>query len=317
MWNTRWSDQGLLPLLIAHGLVSLGASIVTALVIMAIAGGLLICVPRSRLQLASVAFRGAALCGLVLSVPLASRLPTMGARIASESPLFYLVPPAWFLGVEQLLLGHATPYFLRLAQIAATAAVVSFAIALGSYVFLYQRLERVIFRPVHGSERLPRRIPFLRSLGRRESATAAIGPFIRATLTRSPLHQGVFVIIAACGAGLVLNSFVGNWDARALSPANHSLTTTVIWAPFALVFAMNVALRAALVLPIELRANWIFRMTEDEATRAEELGAVCTYVDSSGSRAALVDGLPSGMGGTGTAGNPLHVNCVSVRPRAG
>ena len=46
MWNTRWSDQGLLPLLIAHGLVSLGASIVTALVIMAIAGGLLICVPR-------------------------------------------------------------------------------------------------------------------------------------------------------------------------------------------------------------------------------------------------------------------------------
>jgi hypothetical protein len=275
MWNTRWSDQGLLPQLIAHGLASLGASIVTALVIMAIAGALLICVPRSRLRVASVAFRGAALCGLVLSVPLASRLPTMGALIASESPLFYMVPPAWFLGVQQLLLGHATPYFLRLAQIAAVAAVVSFAVALGSYVFLYQRLERVIFRPVHRSDRFPRqRIPFLRFSGKRESATAAIGPFIRATLTRSPLHQGVFVIIAACGAGLVLNSFVGNWHAGALSRATDSLTATVIWAPFALVFAMNVALRAALVLPIELRANWIFRVTEDEATRAEELSAV-------------------------------------------
>ena len=53
-----------------------------------------------------------------------------------------------------------------------------------------------------------------------------------------------------------------------------SLISTVIWAPFALVFGMNVALRAALILPIELRANWIFRMTEDEATRAEELSAV-------------------------------------------
>jgi hypothetical protein len=37
---------------------------------------------------------------------------------------------------------------------------------------------------------------------------------------------------------------------------------------------MNVAVRAALVLPAEIRANWIFRMTEDEATRAEELNTV-------------------------------------------
>jgi hypothetical protein len=274
MWNSRWSDQGLLPRLIAHGLASLGASMVTALAIMAIAGALLICVPRSRLQVASIAFRGVALCGLVLSIPLAFRLPTTGALIAGESPLFYLVPPAWFLGVEELLSGHATPYFFRLAQIAAAAAIVSFAVALGSYVFLYQRFERVIFRPVRGSDRFPRqRIPFLRYLRRREPATA-IGPFIRATLTRSPLHQGVFVVIAACGAGLVLNSFVSHWHARALSNADDSLMATVIWAPFALVFAMNVALRAALVLPVELRANWIFRMTEDEATRAEELSAV-------------------------------------------
>jgi hypothetical protein len=127
-------------------------------------------------------------------------------------------------------------------------------VALGSYVFLYHRFERVIFRPLSGSDRVPRE---------RRGGTAAIGPFIRATLTRSPLHQAVFVIIAACGAGLVLNSFVGGWDPGA-----------VIWAPFALMLVMNVALRAALVLPIELRANWIFRVTEDEATRAEELSAV-------------------------------------------
>ena len=148
MWNSRWSDQGLLPQLAAHGLASLGASMVTALAIMSIAGVLLICVPRSRLQVASTAFRGAALCGLVLSIPLASRLPTTGALIASQSPLFYVVPPAWFLGIEQLLVGHATPYFLRLAQIAAAAAVVSCAVALGSHAFLYQGFERVISRPV-------------------------------------------------------------------------------------------------------------------------------------------------------------------------
>ena len=254
MWNSRWADHGLVAQLGAHAVASLGGSIVTALVIMAVAGALLICVPRSRLQAASIAFRGACLCGLVLSIPLVLRLPMSGARIASGSPLFYVVPPIWFLGIEQLLLGKATPYFVRLAQIAAGTAVVSSAVALGSYVFLYHRFERVIFRPRSGSDRVPRE---------RRGGTAAIGPFIRATLTRSPLHQAVFVIIAACGAGLVLNSFVGGWDPE-----------TAIWAPFALMLVMNVALRAALVLPIELRANWIFRVTEDEATRAEELNAV-------------------------------------------
>jgi hypothetical protein len=275
MWNSRWSDRGLSTQLVAHSLASLSASIVTALAIMAIAGLLLISMPRSRLQVASIAFRGVSLCALVLSIPLAFRLPTTGALIASESPLFYLVPPVWFLGVEQWLLGKATPYFLRLAQIGAIAGVASFVFAVGSYMFLYQRLERVIFRPVIASDRSPRqRTRVLGHLRSRTANTAAIGPFIRATLTRSPLHQGVAVIITACGAALVLNSFVSNWRASEAPNVRTPLVTTVIWASFVLVFMMNVAVRAALVLPTELRANWIFRMTEDEATRAEELSRV-------------------------------------------
>ena len=275
MWNSRWADQGLSAQLVAHALASLGASIVTALAIMAVAGVLSISAPRTRLHVASIAFRGVALCGLLLSIPLAFRLPTMGALIARESPVFYLVPPIWFLGVEQLFLGKTTPYFLRLAQIAAVAGVVSFAVTVGSYLCLYQRFERVIFRSVTAGDTSRRPwAEFFRYQRARKLANAAIGPFIRATLTRSPLHQGVVVIITACGAALVLNSFVSNWHARPLSNADGSMMATVIWAPFALVFAMNVAVRAALLLPFELRANWIFRMTEDEATRAEEVGAV-------------------------------------------
>ena len=153
-----------------------------------------------------------------------------GALIAGESPLFYAVPPVWLFGIEQWLLGHATPYFLRLAQIAAAAGVASFAIAVGSYMFLYQRFERVIFRPLSARDSLPRRHPrLLWFLRRRRPRASAIAPFIRATLTRSPLHQGVLVGIAACGAGLVLNSFVSNPHVTALSDAHQSLISTVIW----------------------------------------------------------------------------------------
>jgi hypothetical protein len=272
MWNSRWATDGLLAQLGAHSVASLSASIVTALVITAFAGVLMACVPRSRLQAASTAFRGASLFALVLVIPLACRLPMMGADIASESRLCYLVPPVWFLGVERWVLGHSSPYVLRLTQIAATVAVTSGAVAVGSYIFLYRWYERVIWRPATAGETSTRQhTPFLAA---RIARTAAVGPFIRATLTRSPLHQSVVVTIAACGAALVLNGFLNTSGARTPLHANESLSAAVVWAPFVLMFVTNIALRAALVLPIELRANWMFRLTEDEATRAQELSTV-------------------------------------------
>src|ERR1043165_1791759 len=42
MWNTQWADRGLSTQLVAHGVASVSASCVTALVIIAIAGMLLI-----------------------------------------------------------------------------------------------------------------------------------------------------------------------------------------------------------------------------------------------------------------------------------
>jgi hypothetical protein len=60
---------------------------------------------------------------------------------------------------------------------------------------------------------------------------------------------------------------------RVRSPESEILNT-VVGAPFTLVFVMVLAVRASLVLPIEPRANWVFRMTETPAARIEQLGAV-------------------------------------------
>ena len=125
MWNSRWADEALLTRLGAHGAASLSASVVTALVITATAGVLLVCVPRSRLRVVLIVFRSVGLFCVVLVIPLVSRLATIGSHIAAESKWMYLVPPVWFVGVEQLALGHATPFFLRLAGIAAAVATVA------------------------------------------------------------------------------------------------------------------------------------------------------------------------------------------------
>jgi hypothetical protein len=94
--------------------------------------------------------------------------------------------------------------------------------------------------------------------GRQRAAQGFLGvhQFTRLTLRRSQLHQGVLVGIVACGLAVA------------------SRSTTPIAAPFVLMFICGLAVRATLVLPIEHRANWIFRMTEDPATRAEQMRAV-------------------------------------------
>ena len=86
--------------------------------------------------------------------------------------------------------------------------------------------------------------------------------------------QGVLVVSRRLRGGPGVERLSAAVGHESLSHPSDLLVGTVMWAPFALVFAMNVAGRAALVTPIELRANWIFRVTENEVTRAEEVNAV-------------------------------------------
>jgi hypothetical protein len=64
------------------------------------------------------------------------------------------------------------------------------------------------------------------------------------------------------------------------------LISAAIWTPFALMFVCGLGVRAALALPMEHRANWIFRLTEDKTTRCEQMRAVDRVV------AAYVVGVP-------------------------
>jgi hypothetical protein len=78
------------------------------------------------------------------------------------------------------------------------------------------------------------------------------------------LHQGVLVGLSACGIGL----------ATIFLTSSIRLPISASIVPFLLMFACGVAVRAALALPIEHRANWVFQVTEDHAMRREQMRAV-------------------------------------------
>jgi hypothetical protein len=116
------------------------------------------------------------------------------------------------------------------------------------------------------------------ALGRfpRRPIVAASRQFVFATLRRSALHQGVTLVVSAIGGGLVLNSFITHdlvgWF-RTGGEAPPALVSSVLWAPFAFVYVCARAVRLAFLLPIEVRANWVFRLTEREPSRVDQLAA--------------------------------------------
>lgn len=275
---SHWANVALVPHAGAFGLASLLASGFTVLAIMAIHGLLVFWAPGGRVLTASAILRSVMLCGLMLSLPFVGRLPAQASAFAAGSPWVYWAPPAWFVGLERWLLGDTHVHLARLMQIAIVALTIVSAATISAYAALYRRFDRLIGRPGAKPRMGTRGLTWnpLHSGEVPDPVFAATRAFTFLTLRRSVLHQGIVVTLSAVGLGLVANSFIGaalgDWMSRG-GPPSRQLIESIVWAPFALTYVASRAVRTALLVPMEQRANWVFRMTQRDATRVNELSA--------------------------------------------
>ena len=95
------------------------------------------------------------------------------------------------------------------------------------------------------------------------------------TIRRSVLHQGLVVGALAAAGAFVLNSLLSadGWREPFDRRQREALIWTLLWTPMTMVFLAIPAIRLALSVPLDLKSNWIFRMTEDVAGRAEVVAA--------------------------------------------
>jgi hypothetical protein len=277
----RWSEHTVLARVTAWAIASVSASAFAVLAITATIGLLVLGLSRGRLQTLTALMRSGVIAVLVLCVPLISQLPTLGGALSRGSTWLAFVPPAWFLGLERVLLGSTDPGLVTLAGIAAGAVGTAVVIVAATYTLLFRQFERLMLRAA------PTSAPWFRGergghlqVAQRNRAAhpafRAVSGFVLLTIGRSQLHQGVLVGLSACGVGLAMNSLIGGNLARA-----------ALWTPFVFMFACGVGVRAALALPMEYRANWIFQLTEERATRREQFRAVDRLV------ALFVAGVPA------------------------
>jgi hypothetical protein len=212
------------------------------------------------------------MAALVLSLPVLARLPGTAAAFAADAWWLRWAPPAWFVGLERWLVGDVARRPLALEAIAATLAALT--VSVGSYIVLYRRFGRVTLRPEASH------VPILSAAWQargnaRHAVRMAIGQFIAITLRRSLLHQGIVVAVLTAAAAFVVNAAfaAGPPPPRVGRAWGATLPWITVWAPMTLIFIAVPAVRLALSIPIDLRANWVFRMTDDGATRADAIAA--------------------------------------------
>ena len=291
----RFREHAVLSRLTAWAVSSLAASLFSLLVIAAVVGVLMLFTSRTRMHALMTLSRSLMLAALVLVVPFVFRLAAMGSSMEQRVPWLTLLPPAWFVGLERVLLGTSDPWLTRLAGIAIAIFLISAAIVATVYIVLFKHFERLLLRPASASSGwLSRRREATskaasgsarRSRRAMRSTTGfrAVHRFTTATFARSPLHQGVVLGLSACGLAIALKRLAGSHLIDRIvadEPASSTLIDIAIGMPFFVMFVCGISIRAALALPMTHRANWIFRLTESDPRRREQMRAVNHLVTS-------------------------------------
>jgi hypothetical protein len=172
---------------------------------------------------------------------------------ANAQPWTLAMPPIWFLGLYEWLLGTSEPLIWMLAGRAAAALAIAAAIAAATFPLAYRRLTAAAIEAdgARGSA-LGRacRAALVWTSGR-DSAVRAAAEFFVTTLRR--VERQRFVLASAIGLSLAW--MLPGSRAVAIAPAPQA---PLLALPFAAMMFLLVGLRIASSLPADVRAAWVF-----------------------------------------------------------
>jgi hypothetical protein len=242
------------------------SSVFCFLGIFALSGALMACLPFRIYRQVSVYVRFAvAFC---LLAALATSF-TITAVLSGGSRLLYerlgRLPPAWFLGLTETLWGNGDDiFFASLTRRALVSLALALLISVVAYAFSFRR-SFVRIPEVADVGLLPRgrrfRLPaiFLDATILRDPKQRACYHFISRTLLRSDAHLQIVLAFAALGlvvAAQTVNLTFHPGFSFAAQPASVALLSI----PFILSYCLLLGIRLAFEVPLDLSANWIFKL---------------------------------------------------------
>jgi hypothetical protein len=218
--------------------------------------GLAALLPRRQFLRLSAFLQMAAFC-LFLSVYfLQPSLATPKALAAPENQrLLAWLPTYWFLGLSQQLNASMHPALIPLARRAWTGLAVAGFVAGAAFLLSYFRTLRKI---VEEPDIVPgvRGLHWMPNFG--NSLETAVVQFSIRTLLRSRQHRVMLAFYLGIGFALVI-LFMKTPRAREQLVADKA---PLLFSSILIMCVWVVGTRVVFSMPLDLRANWIFRMTQ-------------------------------------------------------
>lgn len=210
--------------------------------------------------IAAVPLQVAALLAMVATVVLTPRLADALVTEAPTSTIL-LNPTAWFVGVYRWIAGHSEPVYGTLAVRAAVATVATVGVTLSLHPAAYARcqLNAMLGRAAPTGQWSPGWLSrALLHLVARSPLERGLTQFVVSSIVRSHGHRfliGGYAAIGLMFALPVVGRLIGVADTHAERYAWFAVPLGMLWWCAA-------GVRVAMMLPVEPRANWVFRLTE-------------------------------------------------------
>jgi hypothetical protein len=242
-----YANQGLgaiVKFAAAHAVCLTLASLFAFCTVFALLGILSIVLPRETFRACSSWVRGGVLIGSVMLLP-----------TNMHAPMARYLPPMWFLGLYQELMGRANPLIAQLARNALEAFTGAVFLMAATYALTYRRSFAGILesgRPPSQQRILAAALAFLDLFSRRANAfDRACHRFIVRAILRSDPHR--MCIAVAAGFGWLL----------AFAQISSGSQASQLEAPLMVAYLLILGLRLAFEIPASVPSNWIFRSVLD------------------------------------------------------
>jgi hypothetical protein len=238
--------------------------------------------PRRLARYLSSSVQSLLLAGVLVLIPWVMDIPNLIERVDDRPAWGPFAPPVWFYALYLRLLGKAGQQDADLALRSVTATLVVIATTIILNLLLYRRHAARLEGEDDRNKRsfYDRAVEALSSVMSRDSRTAALLSFALKSMHRSHRHRLIRLVYAGIGCALLLESAIGVFLSGAWFAHGHAhdaALSTLFALPIALFFFLFSGLRYIFRLPIEINANWIFRLAAPDATRERERAVRIIY----------------------------------------
>ena len=214
-----------------------------------------------------IASRGAQLIVILVLVCASFSGSSADRLIIEENGLIHWLPPFWFLGVYQVLIGHRSAINISLAREAYAAVVVCSILSAVTYTISYQSSMRKGFQsaglPSYPVTRLKSTWAWILHFAiLRKPIERASFHFIAQTAFRRHEHLLYWGSFVAVGIALIYSDLhaIGSNPGLGLS----QYLTSLLAAALILSFFLLIGLRFVFTVPADLNANWVFKTIDEQ-----------------------------------------------------